>query len=65
VKKRKSYRKSNEKPMTKNINCFNCANCTYLSEGGYMCDINNDIVIDDFEPTDEFYSCKGRSFVYQ
>ena len=56
MKKRKSYRKSNEKPMTTKINCFNCANCTYLSEGGYMCDINNDIVIDDFEPTDEFYS---------
>ena len=58
-------RKRKSKPMTSERNCFNCANCNYLSEGGYICDCNNDVVIENFEPTDDFYSCNGRRFVYQ
>lgn len=44
-------------------NCYNCAKCTYLSEGGYMCDDSQDIVIELWEPTEKFNSCKGRRWV--
>lgn len=43
-------------------NCYNCAKCTYLSEGGYMCEDSQDIVMELWEPTEKFNSCKGRRF---
>jgi hypothetical protein len=55
-------RKKKRKPMTSERNCYNCTKCVYLSEGGYMCECNNEVVIEDFEPTDDFYSCGGKEF---
>lgn len=46
----------------KKCNCEICEHCIYIGEGGYMCEMNNDIVIDDFEPTADFYSCKGKNY---
>lgn len=42
--------------------CYNCEKCLYIGEGGYMCEASNDIVIDDWTPTDDFCSCKGKEF---
>lgn len=44
-------------------NCYFCDNCTYIGDGGYMCDVDNSIVIDDWEPTEDFFSCFGKEFV--
>ncbi len=43
-------------------NCYNCNNCEYVGEGGYMCSMSNDIVIEDWQPTEDFNSCKGKDF---
>lgn len=43
-------------------NCYNCNKCTYLGEGGYMCEDSQDIVIELWDPTKKFNSCKGRRF---
>ena len=43
-------------------NCFECACAMYIGEGGFMCDEYNEVVIDDFAPTDEFYKCNGKKF---
>ena len=57
-------RVKNRKPCTTMINCFNCEHCTYVGEGGYMCDMTTEIVIDEFiMPTEEFFSCEGKEFV--
>jgi hypothetical protein len=44
-------------------NCEYCEHCIYVGEGGYMCDMSNEIVIDDFEPTEDFYMCDGKDFL--
>jgi len=31
-----------------------CDHCTYILEGDFMCDITNEIVLEDWVPTDEF-----------
>ena len=43
-------------------NCYNCNNCEYIGEGGYMCSMNNDIVIEEWQPTEDYRSCKGKDF---
>lgn len=55
-KHKKSHRSECER------NCYNCNNCEYIGDGGYMCSMNNDIVIEDWQPTDDFNSCKGKDF---
>lgn len=54
--------KKKRKPPELTRNCNNCNNCTYIGEGGYMCGISNDIVIEDWQPTEDFNSCKGKEF---
>lgn len=44
-------------------NCYYCEHCIYLGEGGYMCGMSNDIVIEDWQPTEDFNSCRGKEFV--
>jgi len=51
-RKRKKHRRERQ--------CFSCDHCVYIGEGGYICDLTNDVVIDDWEPTEDFNSCKGR-----
>lgn len=48
--------------MTEKRNCFYCENCIYLSEGDYLCDMLQEIVVSAFEPTEAFLVCKGRKF---
>lgn len=50
------------KPLSDAINCFFCNCCTYIGEGDHICDMNNEIVVSDWEPTDKFYQCEGKEF---
>lgn len=43
-------------------NCHNCCNCEYIGEGDYMCSMNNDIVIAEWQPTEDYCSCEGKDF---
>lgn len=47
---------------TECLGCFECCKATYIGDGGYMCDVSDEIVIDDFEPTDNYFSCDGKNF---
>lgn len=59
----KKYRKPKcMKPLTKQVRCDNCTHCVYVGEGGYLCDVKNEIVIDDWIPTENYYTCKGVEF---
>jgi len=42
--------------------CHLCDHCIYIGDGDYICDESNDIVIADWEPTDDYFSCLGKSF---
>ena len=46
------------KKQKKERRCFSCDHCIYIGEGGYICDLNNEVVIDDWTPTEEFNSCE-------
>ena len=43
-------------------NCFNCEHCTYIGEGDHICDMTNDVVVEDWMPADDFYACNGKDF---
>ena len=44
-------------------NCFNCGHCIYIGEGGYICGMSNEVIIDEFiMPTEEFYQCDGKDY---
>lgn len=58
----KEKRKMKRKHPELNKNCYNCNNCIYIGEGGYMCSMSNDIVIEDWQPTEDFNSCGGKEF---
>ena len=57
-KKRRHRRKHPEL----NRNCYNCNHCQYIGEGDYICDMSNDIVIADWQPSEDYNSCKGKEF---
>ena len=42
--------------------CFECANCQYIGEGDHICDVNMEIIVDEWEPTEMFYHCGGKEF---
>lgn len=44
--------------------CHECVLCFYVGNGDYICE--NDptaVVIEEWEPTEEFMRCKGKEFV--
>ena len=57
----KDKRVKNRNPLER-TNCFNCNNCTYIAEGDHICDMDNEFVISDWEPTEHFYHCEGKDF---
>ena len=57
--KAKRRRKNHDAPKK----CYLCENCLYIGEGDYICDTNNDIVIKEWQPTEDYYSCKGKCFI--
>jgi hypothetical protein len=40
-------KKKKRKHPELNKNCYNCNHCQYIGEGGYVCDMSNDVVIDE------------------
>lgn len=42
--------------------CHNCTHCLYVGEGDSVCDENYTLVLDDWEPTDDYYNCGGKNF---
>ena len=59
-KKRKKKLQGQPKPVK---GCFECANCQYIGAGDHICDVNMEIVADDWEPTNMFYYCGGKEFI--
>lgn len=46
--------------------CQNCEHCIYLCEGDFICDMDEPVlVMEDFEPTDDYMSCGGIDFEEQ
>lgn len=50
-------------PSKKNLQCEHCDECEYVGEGGYLCTAHNEIVIEDWEPTDEYMHCDGADYI--
>jgi hypothetical protein len=42
--------------------CVNCANGIDLEDGGILCDMDNRLVIDDYEWTEDYMWCDGKYF---
>ena len=60
----KKHRKNRPTPAEKPVKCcFDCANCMYIGEGDHLCDVNMELITDDWEPTEMFYHCGGKEFV--
>lgn len=44
-------------------NCYECENCVYIGDGGSACmEDYGKIVLEDHEPTEDFYWCNGERF---
>ncbi len=50
-------------PSKEAPSCHTCEHCVYIGEGGHMCDLTNSIVLDDWEPTDDFLECRGEDYI--
>ena len=61
MSKRKRYKHHSNKEQVKC--CFECANCQYIGEGDHICDVNMEIIVCEWEPTDMFYHCGGKEFI--
>ena len=46
----------------KEKNCYTCDHCIYVGDGGYWCEVCTYIVVEDWEPTEEFNFCEGKDF---
>lgn len=42
--------------------CYDGDHCIYIGDGDHLCDVDNEIVVNDWEPTEEFYHCVGKDF---
>ena len=42
--------------------CETCDNKIILTEGGIMCELNYEIVVDDYTPTDKYLWCNGKMY---
>ena len=41
--------------------CHLCEDCVYIGEGGYICSLNNEVVIENWEPTKFYCHCTKNS----
>lgn len=57
-----SKRKKKKRTPDRERHCFNCDRCLYICEGDYLCELSNEVVIDDWQPTEHFASCQGKDF---
>lgn len=42
--------------------CFECEHCICICEGDHICDIDNELITDEWGPTNNFYECGGKEF---
>ena len=42
--------------------CLNCDHCIPIGEGDHWCDECLVMVLDEYEPTDDYYSCNGKEW---
>lgn len=38
--------------------CHTCPNCVYLGDGDHICDLNNQVVMINWEPTENYGCCE-------
>lgn len=63
MSKRKHKHKKKEVNIENGKNCYNCDNCLYVGEGGYICSQHNAIVLEEWQPTNQFCICEGKDFI--
>ena len=44
------------------MTCESCINCVPIGEGDHLCTEKNEIVIEDYAPSDLYMICKGKNF---
>ena len=42
--------------------CINCEHCLYLGDGGHVCDVTYDTVLEDWTPTEYYMECGGKQY---
>lgn len=62
-KRRKSKRYGLSEKCKEPRTCFECANCMYVCEGDHVCDVNMELITEDWNPTRMFYHCGGKEFI--
>ena len=62
VKKLSKKRKVLKVKVKEEKCCHNCTHCLYVGEGDSVCDEDYTLVLDDWEPTDDYYNCGGKNF---
>lgn len=62
MSKRKYKIKKRKTNIEKEKTCHNCEHCLYVGDGGYYCDVCTYIVVEDWQPTEEFLFCEGKDF---
>ena len=50
------------KSRNDNRSCENCGNCIPLGEGDHLCDVNDTMVIEEYQPTDNYIWCGGKQW---
>ena len=48
--------------MKKTKTCETCDNKIILTEGGIVCELNYEIVVDEYTPTDKYLWCNGKMY---
>lgn len=48
-----------------NAACENCINLVPIGEGDHLCTEKNEIVIEDYAPSDLYMICKGENFDFE
>lgn len=41
--------------------CFECEKCLYIGEGTHVCEDNYEVVLDEWEPTENFAQCEEEN----
>ena len=61
MKKKKGKKPAAQKP-TRFCDPAACDCCQYIGDGDFMCDKHMEIVVSDWEPTENFMICKRRNY---
>lgn len=53
-------KKKRKKRIENNNGCWECDELICLGEGDHICGLNNELVIDEYTPTEKFMCCKAE-----